>query len=408
MGSMSKNVSFGNLYQTKDIAKRDLFDLEIAATFVSRLCKYVIKACKPKTEKEKIFDQKIKALAQNFLSNRSQRSSKRNLKVIFNENKDLVQPLKDGKYFYNNEKYKNMYWKLFFQNLFLLFPGTFKKPTNVDLNVFLKRDQPLAKSKNFNIQWIGHASFLIQVNTQNILIDPNYSSFVFPCFKRYTKVGIELEELPKIDTILITHNHVDHLDPETLKYFVIYQPNIICPLGLETYFKELGFKNVYSLNWFDAAESKQNQVRFTAVPAFHWSQPRFNLKGNESLWCGYVIEAGDKKLYHSGDTADADEVLDSINQKFKTLDYALIGVSPENEEDIHMGVDSFILASKKLKAKHIIPMHYLAFRMGSERIEDPYNDLIDALEINDFEMKISILKIGQIFSKNFQIFEKVS
>lgn len=361
-------------------------------------------------EKEKILRQKIKFLQQKFLSRNLSDFNEDAWNVSSIENKHApIKPLKDGKYFYNNEEYKEKYWEVFFRNFYLLFPGTFKRGTKVDLNEFMQKDKPISKSLDFNIQWIGHASFLIQVNNQNILIDPNYNSFVFPCFKRYTKVGIELNNLPKIDTILITHNHVDHLDTKTMQHFLKYQPDILCPLGLREYFNKLGFKNVYSLGWFDKATSrkKRDKVKFTSVPAYHWSQPRDGLKGNQSLWCGWVIEANGEKLYHSGDTAYSDAVFECINERFKTLDYALLGVSPEDEEDMHMGVKSFIKASEKLQARNIIPMHYLTFRMGSERIEDPYNDLLDELKFYPYS-NISILKIGEIFSKTRKVFAKVS
>ncbi|NGX40874.1 MAG: hypothetical protein KR126chlam4_00705 [Candidatus Anoxychlamydiales bacterium] len=343
----------------------------------------------PKTEKEKIAFQKVDFLRKKYLSVKlgSRVNGSWDYLTLKNKDSNLLKPYKDGEFFYNNLEYKKSYWKVFFRNFYLLFPGTFKKGSKVDLNKFIKKDEPKLISDNFKIQWIGHSSFFVQVNGQNILIDPVFSDFVSPCFKRYTKPGINLKDLPKIDTILISHNHVDHLDENTLKHFVKYQPTILVPLGLKKIIENLGFKNVIELNWFDEVFSKKDekQINFTSTPAFHWSQPIFKsnkkvLKGNETLWCGWVIKANNKTLYHSGDTAKSNEVFQSINKKFNTLNYALLPIAPEDEEDMHMGIDSFFEATKVLKAKTVIPMHYLAFRMGAERVEDPYFAMLKKLK----------------------------
>jgi len=361
----------------------------------------------PRTEKEKIAFQKIDFLRKKYLNQKVEKSW--DYLTLKSKDSNILQPYRDEKFFYNNLEYKKKYFRIFFRNFYLLFLGAFKKGTKVDLNNFMKKDAPKHVSDDLKIQWIGHSSFFVQVNRQNILIDPVFSDFVAPCFKRYTKPGIDLKDLPKIDTILISHNHVDHLDENTLNNFVKYQPTILVPLGLKKFIENLGFKNVIELNWFDETISKKDekQVSFTSVAAFHWSQPIYKsnkkvLKGNETLWCGWVIKANDKTLYHSGDTAKSRKVFNSINQKFNTLDYAILPIAPEDEEDMHMGIDSFFESTKILKAKTIIPMHYLAYRMGPERVEDPYFAMVKKVK-KEKNSNIQILKIGEIYEEKKEL-----
>ncbi|NGX34291.1 MAG: hypothetical protein K1060chlam1_00642 [Candidatus Anoxychlamydiales bacterium] len=129
---------------------------------------------KVKNEKEKITLQKIQYLKEKYLS------LKKGLKVdkywnflsIKNNEPNLLKPYHENGFFYNNLDYKKSYLRHFFRNLHLLFPGTFKKRTKVDLEKFMKKEDPTSQSDDLKIQWIGHSSFFVQVNSQNILIDP--------------------------------------------------------------------------------------------------------------------------------------------------------------------------------------------------------------------------------------------
>ncbi|MBN2479359.1 MAG: MBL fold metallo-hydrolase, partial [Parachlamydiales bacterium] len=330
-------------------------------------------------------------------------------KINLNQNTSLSKPVKENTFFYANEEVKKRYWNIFFRNILLLFPGTFKEPTNVNLSDFVLKERPRSRSKDIKIQWIGHSSFLVQINNQNILIDPNFSTFVFPCFKRHTPVGIDFKNLPKIDTILISHNHVDHLDEVTLDKLKKYEPTLLVPLGLKDFFVKKGFEKVFEHNWWDETISTcgKSKVSFTAVPAQHWSQPLGNMKGNESLFCGWVIKANNKTIYHAGDTAYSEKMFNEIKNKFHSFTYALLPTAPENEEDMHMGVNSFLKAKEKFSAYHTIPMHWGAFRTGAERIEDPVNDLKMKIKLNNLS-GIRILKIGQIFDSRINALSLVA
>lgn len=158
----------------------------------------------------------------------------------------------------------------------------------MDLSNLVVREQPIARSEELRIQWVGHASCLIQIANMNILTDPVYG-FVAPIYQRHTEPGIELKDLPHIDTILISHAHKDHLDEKTLLALRKYQPQILVPEGLNGWFEERGFTNVQEHSWLDEGHTFQSsqKVQFTCVPAKHWCQ-RSLLDGNKYLWSGWI------------------------------------------------------------------------------------------------------------------------
>ena len=161
-----------------------------------------------------------------------------------------------------------------------------------------------ANTDPISITWLGHAAFLIKLGKDFILTDPFLSKTAGPLGigpNRYVPAGIEISNLPEINTILISHNHYDHLDTTTLKK-IKNKKNItvICPLKLSKTFTRLGYKKVIELDWYD--ENKNNNFDVTAVPAYHWSR-RLGQKYNSTLWNGYMITYQSKKIYFSGDTA---------------------------------------------------------------------------------------------------------
>ena len=145
------------------------------------------------------------------------------------------------------------------------------------------------------LTWIGHASFLMQVDGINILTDPHLtkraSPVVFAGPSRTTPPGLEIKDLPEIDVIVISHNHYDHLDYQTIlritRKQINNQPLILVPLKLKKLLESFGAKNVKELGWWDITTFKNLNIH--AVPVQHWSNRFFNT--NKTLWCGWVFEA---------------------------------------------------------------------------------------------------------------------
>ena len=291
--------------------------------------------------------------------------------------------------------------------------GVIKTGSEIDLDTLRQEDPVLSRSDKLNIQWIGHSSFLVQINGLNILTDPVVEAFhpllggMVKAFKRYIKPGISLENLPKIDVVLISHNHFDHLEDKTLLYLKKYQPEILVPQGLKKYFEDRGFEHVEELRWWDdiISESDNKEVKLYAVPARHSSMARGGVDRHKSLWCGWVIEAKDgkniKNIYFAGDTAFDKEMFKEIREKFYAIDLALLPIAPAKMMDRHMDNKQALEALNILKGKAMIPMHWGAYRTGDEKVEDPYLEILKQQEENPFfNGRIKILKIGQRYSED--------
>ena len=174
---------------------------------------------------------------------------------------------------------------------------------------FIGQDRAAAQLATFGnsdkITWLGHSAFLIRMSDTNILLDPFLSDYAtsVPPFgpKRFTPPGLPLEKLPRVDFVLISHNHYDHMDKATLTGL----PNpqnipIIVPLGLRGFCLELGYEKVTELDWYDT--TKSGPITITSLPAIHFSG-RGLFDRNETLWTGYALTDGRTKIHFCGDTA---------------------------------------------------------------------------------------------------------
>ena len=132
----------------------------------------------------------------------------------------------------------------------------------------------LASKQNSDyIGWIGHATFLIKLGETTIITDPVFSKNAGPLIfgpKRYVAPALNLNEIPKIDLFLLTHNHYDHQDMGTIRKFPYKDANVIVPLKLGKYFTKNNFTKVSELDWYQSI--KKNDLKITMLPAIHWSK----------------------------------------------------------------------------------------------------------------------------------------
>ena len=232
------------------------------------------------------------------------------------------------------------------------------------------------------LTFIGHASFLIQINGLNILTDPHFTkrasplSFAGP--SRTTPPGIQLKDLPEIDVILISHNHYDHLDKLSIKGILKSQKNqpmIFTPLKLNKLLEKWGAKNVLGMNWWEDRMFKN--LKFHSVPVQHWSKRSFT-DTNKTLWCGWVIEKEDFRVFFCGDTGYSKDFAD-IQNKFKSMDLSLLPIGAYEPrwfmKDHHCNVDEAIQIHQDLKSKRSIGMHWGTFILTDEPMKEPLEKL---------------------------------
>jgi L-ascorbate metabolism protein UlaG (beta-lactamase superfamily) len=235
--------------------------------------------------------------------------------------------------------------------------------------------EELVGAARSGLTWIGHATYLVQLGGRSIVIDPIFAKRIV-AVPRLTAPGLALQELPKIDAILVTHNHRDHMDGPSLEALRDRARGeslqVIAPKGLGAWFAKRGFSSVRELAWWEHADLG-GDVRVTFVPSQHWSQ-RGPFDRNESLWGGYVIEDGTHRVYHSGDTAYF-EGFREIGVKAGRLDAVMLPIGAYEPRwfmrQQHMNPEDAVQAFLDLRARRFVAMHWGTFVLTDEPIGEP-------------------------------------
>lgn len=239
-------------------------------------------------------------------------------------------------------------------------------------------------SRNLSYTFINHATVLIQTSDFNILTDPIFSkraspfSWVGP--KRHRDPGLSKESLPKIDIVLISHNHYDHMDLESLIYLnKEHAPIFLVGLGNKEFLESYSISNVVELDWWEQYILSPIKIYFT--PARHFSS-RGLLDRMKTLWGSYVIQTTDYKIYFSGDTGYGGH-FKLINQKFGSMDLSFIPIGAYEPRwfmrDVHLNPEESVLAHKDLESKYSVAIHFGTFQLSDEGVDDPKIDLIKVL-----------------------------
>jgi L-ascorbate metabolism protein UlaG (beta-lactamase superfamily) len=224
------------------------------------------------------------------------------------------------------------------------------------------------------LTWIGHASFLGCLAGGRYLVDPVFSEHAGWLYRRHTAPGLRPADLPPLEALLVTHSHYDHLDRASV--MALPRDLAVCtPLGLGRWFRRRGFRQVTELDWWEAARC--GPLRITLVPARHWSRRRV-WDTNRTLWGGYVIEAGRRKVYHAGDTAWFDGFAE-IGRRFPDLLAAMLPIGSYDPawfmENHHLSPEQAGRAFLELGARRLVPMHWGTFRLADEPLAEPVERL---------------------------------
>jgi len=220
-------------------------------------------------------------------------------------------------------------------------------------------------SNNLKIIPIGHSTVLIQLDGKNIITDPNYSKLACSYKPRYKEPCIKFEDLPQIDVVLISHNHCDHFDRNTLLALnKKFHPQFLVPKGNKRLLNSLGITNVQEMEWW---ENYINEIEYIFVPAQHYSGRLLHY--NQTLWGGYVIKGKSGTIYFAGDTAYG-TFIKLLKDKYNNFDYCLLPISPDSPEylmnPIHLNSREAQEMNKELNCKQSIPIHYDTFRQGDD------------------------------------------
>ena len=258
------------------------------------------------------------------------------------------------------------------------------------------------------IGWIGHATFLLKLGNTTIITDPVFSKNAGPLFfgpKRFTEPALTLNEIPKTDLFLLTHNHYDHQDMRTIKRFPFKDSKVLLPLKLGKYFTRNGYKDVNEMDWYD--EIKINdELKVTFLPAVHWSK-RSLTDTNKTLWGNFLIEYKDKKILFACDTG-VGNIYKELGDKFGPIDLTLINIGAYNfypmmpykdKSAYHTNPEEALSIARDLKSKKAIGMHWGTFVLSLEPIMEPRKRFKDNAEKYGFKKEDAIIfKIGEFQS----------
>lgn len=227
------------------------------------------------------------------------------------------------------------------------------------------------------ITWLGHSTVLIDIDGKRLLTDPVWgeraSPFNFVGPKRWYSPLIELEQLPPIDAVLISHDHYDHLDMPTIERMREWDTTFIVPLGVGAHLEYWGVpgSKIVELDWWQ--EVNVDLVKIVCSPARHASG-RTLTDRNKTLWAGYAVIGPLHRVYFSGDTGMFPEFRD-IGEQYGPFDVTMVEVGAYNQAwpDWHSGPEQAVEAHRMLRGHTFIPIHWglfnLAFHNWTEPVE---------------------------------------
>jgi len=249
------------------------------------------------------------------------------------------------------------------------------------------------------ITWVGHSTFLIQMDGINILTDPIFSDraspFSFGGIKRLVPPGINFENLPPIDAILISHNHYDHLDGPTVERLG-NKPKYFVPLGLARWFKKRKIDHLLELDWWHS--TSYHGLKFHSVPIQHFSG-RSPFDRNETLWSGWIVEGKKGKVFFAGDTGYS-PFFKEIGKHFGPLSVSIIPIGAYQPrwfmKPVHVNPPEAVKIHQDTNALQSIASHWGTFKLSDEPIGEPPPYLKKALkEMGIDEDGFLIMALGE-------------
>jgi len=246
--------------------------------------------------------------------------------------------------------------------------------------------------------WFGHSTFLLQIQSKNILIDPMFGDVPAPHpwlgSKRFSNhLPIAIDDLPHIDAVLISHDHYDHLDYESVSKLKDKVNAFYTPLGVGAHLKSWGVSTakIHELDRWEAVAV--SDLKFVCTPAQHFSGRGISDKG-KTLWSSWIVSSKDDNIFFSGDSGYG-EHFKTIGEKFGPFDFAMIECGQYNTmwHEIHMYPEETAQAAKDIKTTQMMPIHWGAFKLALHPWNEPVKRLLTAAEKQD--INVIIPKIGQ-------------
>lgn len=257
----------------------------------------------------------------------------------------------------------------------------------------------LFNTKSDKFIWYGHATLLLKLENLNILIDPMFGEDASPIApmqtKRFSTGSMKIIQLlPEIDYLLLTHDHYDHLDMESILELKSKVKNYIVPLGLSRHLVAWGIASelITEMDWWDTIALKDIQLSYT--PSRHFSGRGLTDRA-KSLWGGFMFQTPKRKVYLSGDGGYGAHFKE-IELRYGAIDFAFVECGQYNQEwhQIHMYPEESVQAMLDVKAKLVMPIHWAGFKLAMHHWKDPILRFIK--EAHEKKQEYISPRIGQI------------
>ncbi|MDR2926585.1 MAG: MBL fold metallo-hydrolase [Cytophagaceae bacterium] len=262
---------------------------------------------------------------------------------------------------------------------------------------------PSALSNN-SLVWLGHSSFLLNINGIRLLTDPCF--FALAANRRMAALPCSTDSLTNIDFLLVSHDHRDHFDKKSAKILTRNNPHmeVLLPLGGNRLFQSRALRSIKTqeAGWYQEY-SLNSDIRIIFLPARHWGRRGLNDE-NKTLWGGFIIIAGDTKIFFAGDTAYDSHLFNEIKELFGSTDVCLFPIGAYSPQWMmtasHTTPEEAVQAFADLGAKTMIPMHYGTYDLSDEPAGEPLRRLYKCSADAGIHNNVKVLEVGEVFQLN--------